>query len=262
MKTALYKNITSNAEFFAPDVDEETLEETPKAYDMTVFVKNPNIYAPANSTKVPGWETIKGNAFGWSSWDAAQNHSDSTPWAEDGCIHTGWHSAATAEQTIVDLPVGIYNINFQANDNSGESDGTYVYVKLSDTPAIVDSIGAQMDVNFAGWCQVDNAGWSRDINGITVTDGQLTLGFTSGTVSQPFLESVSLAIVNVAEGVNYSTLLQEALDGVEIVDNTKTVRRVEMFDLNGRRAIAGKGLFIVRKTMDDGTTVTEKVIRK
>ena len=262
VKTALYKNITSNAEFFAPDVDEETLEETPKAYDMTVFVKNPNIYAPANSTKVPGWETIKGNAFGWSSWDAAQNHSDSTPWAEDGCIHTGWHSAATAEQTIVDLPVGIYNINFQANDNSGESDGTYVYVKLSDTPAIVDSIGAQMDVNFAGWCQVDNAGWSRDVNGITVTDGQLTLGFTSGTVSQPFLESVSLAIVNVAEGVNYSTLLQEALSGVEIVDNTKTVRRVEMFDLNGRRAIAGKGLFIVRKTMDDGTTVTEKVIRK
>ena len=271
VKTALYKNITSDPEFFnikyviEEDFEtgaKDTTETIVPAYDMTVFVKNPNIYAPANSTKVPGWETIKGNAFGWSSWDGAQNHSDSTPWAEDGCIHTGWHASATAEQTIVDLPVGIYNINFQANDNSGESDGTYVYAKLSTTPAVEDGADVDMDVNFAGWCQVDNAGWSRDINGITVTDGQLTLGFTSGTVSQPFLESVSLAIVNVAEGVNYSTLLQEALSGVEIVDNTKTVRRVEMFDLNGRRAIAGKGLFIVRKTMDDGTTVTEKVIRK
>lgn len=262
VKAALYKKITTDADFFAPDVDEETLEETPKAYDMSVFVKNPNIYSPAKSTAIPGWTTKKGNAFGWSSWNGAENHSDSTPWAEDGCIHTGWHSAACAEQTIVDLPVGIYNINFQANDNSSENDGTYVYVKLSNTPEVAEGEDLNPEVNYAGYAQVDNAGWNRDVNEITVTDGQLTLGFVSGTVSQPFLESVSVKIANTVNGTDYASLLQEVLNGVDIVSNAKTVNRIEMYDLNGRRAIAGKGFFIVRKMMNDGSIVTEKVVRK
>ena len=35
VKAALYKKITTDAEFFAPDVDDETFEETPKTYDMS-----------------------------------------------------------------------------------------------------------------------------------------------------------------------------------------------------------------------------------
>ena len=118
------------------------------------------------------------------------------------------------------------------------------------------------EVNYAGYAQVDNAGWNRDVNEITVTDGQLTLGFVSGTVSQPFMESVSVKIINTVNGTDYASLLKEVLNGVDIVSNAKTVNRVEMYDMNGRRAIAGKGFFIVRKTMNDGSIVTEKVVRK
>ena len=120
-----------------------------KSYDMTVFVKNPNLYALEYSTEIPGWTNVSGTPGAWSDWDGNKSHNSKTPYVEDCCLYMGWHASCMTEQTITDLPAGVYTIKFSANDNSGESDGTCVYVKKSDTPAVEDGAELNPDVNFA-----------------------------------------------------------------------------------------------------------------
>ncbi|MBR2113062.1 MAG: leucine-rich repeat protein, partial [Prevotella sp.] len=172
----------------------------PRSYDMTVFIKNPNMYSPAFSTAVPGWEALAGSPKGWSNWDPTKNHSASTPYAEDGSIYLEWHQHCTVEQTIQDLPAGIYNVYFNANDNSTQTEGsTYVYAKTSDTPKIEEGIEPDKDVHYAGYAEISSSDWDYHINNIVVKDGVLTLGITSGTVSQPFLDYVKLSLVSLID---------------------------------------------------------------
>jgi hypothetical protein len=233
---------------------------------MSVFVKNPNLYSPAYSTEVPGWTNVSGNPTAWSSWDGNVSHSTKTPYVEDCCIYMGWHATACVEQTITDLPAGIYTIQFNSNDNSGESEGTLVYVKTSDTPAVEEGAELDPNVNYAGYAQVDNSGWDRAIENIVVTDGVLTLGFKSGSVSQPFLEWVHVLMTGAA-GIDYNPLYTEAAAavGIETLEGgpAAQVRAIHLFDLNGRRlGKAQKGITIMKKVMSDGSVKTEKVIVK
>lgn len=231
-------------------------------YDMSVFVKNPNLYALANSKEIPGWNNLVGNAASWSSWDGNVSHSERTPYAEDCCLHPGWHATAMTEQTITDLPAGVYNIYFNANDNSDSSNGTYVYAKLSNTPEVEADAEVDLDINYAGYAPVNNQGWDRWINNIVVTDGILTLGMAWGPESQAFLEDVKVMLAAPATGVDYNALYEEALTGVETTKATAKVRAIEIFDLSGKRIpVAKKGIAIVKKLMSDGTVRTEKVIK-
>ena len=242
---------------FTPN--EETGETA--GYDMTVFVKNPNIYAPAYSQEVPGWTNLKDKqAVAWSSWDGNVSHNTKTPYVEDCCLHPGWHAVAAVEQIIDDLPAGIYNIKINANDNSSTSDGTFAYVKLSDTPEVAEEAEFDKETNAAGYVDVDNQGWDREINNVVVLDGVLTLGFAWGPESQAFLEGVRLELIGAAD-VDYSSLYNDAVTGVENATAAK-VRAIELFDLNGQRIpVAKKGIVIVKKYMSDGTIVTEKVVK-
>ena len=168
----------------------------------------------------------------------------------------GWHASCMTEQTITDLPAGVYNIKFSANDNSDTSDGTVVYVKKSDTPAVEEGGELNPDVNFAAYAQVDNSGWDRLIEGVVVTDGVLTLGFKSGTTSQPFLEEVHLLMTGAAAGFNYALAYESAAAGIETLEGTPAakVRAIELYDVNGRRiAKAQKGLVIMKQVMSDGS---------
>ena len=235
-----------------------------KSYDMTVFVKNPNLYALEYSTEIPGWTNVSGNGSAWSDWDGNKSHNSKTPYVEDCCLYMGWHASCMTEQTITDLPAGVYTIQFSANDNSGESDGTCVYVKKSDTPAVEDGAELNPDVNFAAYAQVDNAGWDRAIEGVVVTDGYLTLGFKSGTVSQPFLDEVHILMTGPAEGYNYVLAYESAANGIETLEGTPAakVRAIELYDVNGRRiAKAQKGLVIMKQVMSDGSIRTIKVVK-
>ena len=240
---------------FAPNED---TGETPK-YDMSVFVKNPNFYGLPLTTELTGWETIKGNPVAWSSWDGNISHSNKTAYPEDCRAYLQWHAATGIEQTIYDLPAGVYTIKFRANDNSGESDGLYVYVKTSETPIAEEGEDIDPEVHYAGYAQVDNQGWDREVSDITVADGQLTLGFVSGSVSQPFLDDVRILLTAPLSGYDYATAYTTRIDKAE---GAATIRAIELFDLNGQRLPAAKkGVVILKKHMSDGTTIVEKVVK-
>lgn len=267
IKADLYGKLKDGENIFEKidNSDPENPETVAASVDMSVFVKNPNLYAREYSTEVPGWTTISGNPSAWSSWDGNVSHNSKTPFVEDCCIYLQWHSQACVEQTITDLPAGIYTVQFNANDNSAESEGTYVYVKTSETPEVEEGAEFDVNINTAAYAQVDNSGWDRAVSDIVVTDGVLTLGFRSGSTSQPFLEWVHLQMTGAAN-VDYSALYSEAAAaGIETLEGAPAakVRAIQLFDINGRRVMkAQKGISIVKKVMSDGSVKTEKVIVK
>ena len=146
LKAALYKKINAGENLF-PEDEQTGLAKT---HDLSVFVKNPNIYAPAFTMAIPGWTNLKGNAEAWSSWGPNPTHNANTAYPEDVAFHPGWHAEATTEQTITDLPAGIYNIVFKCRDHSGditEEVFSYVYVKTSSTPDVEEGADMDKDIN-------------------------------------------------------------------------------------------------------------------
>lgn len=257
----IFKDLASGeSQLFATSVDDDTMEETSPSYDLSVFAKNPNIYGPANSVETPGWTKVSGNSYAWSSWDGAQNHSEKTPYPEDCSIHAGWHPnpAVITEQTIENLPAGIYTIKIQCSDNNSPvSDGTYGYVKVTDTPEVEEGEDPDPEVNYAGYVTA-----TGEIEGVEVIDGKLTIGFRFGTGSQAFLDDVEIWMTSPISGHDYTKEYQEVLSGVEAAKATAKVRAIEIYDLNGKRIPAAKkGVVIVKKTMSDGSVKVEKAIK-
>ena len=255
--------VSGDSKLFAAQVDPDTEEEVVPSYDLSVFAKNPNIYGPANSTVAPGWEDVTGNTFAWSSWDGAANHSANTPYPEDCLIHAGWHpgNGGITQQTIENLPAGIYTIKFQGSDNNSPvSEGTVEFVKISSTPEVAEGETLDPEVNYAGYISAGDG----SIEGIEVLDGKLTVGFNFGTGSQAFLNDVEIWMTAPIAGHDYSAAYKEVIDGIDgTVAKPAKALRIELFDLNGRRvAKAQKGLTIVKKVMSDGSVKTEKVIVK
>lgn len=234
----------------------EDAEDAP-TYDLGVFMKNPNIYSPANSTELPGWTSVRGNCFVFPGWGA--EHTESTPYAEDCQIHAGWHPSGLpmVEQTIENLPAGVYTIHIDGSDNNSEvSENTFGFVKTSDTPALEEGEELDPDTHFAGYVAC-----SGDIEGIEVTDGLLTVGFCYGPGSQAFINDVEITLTAPAEGFDYAKAYGDIMQSVETAKTAK-VRAIELYDLNGRRiSTARKGLVIVKKRMSDGTVKTTKVVK-
>ena len=137
MKMELYGKLKdADNTLFTPEMDTITLEDVYPSYDMTVFVKNPNIYRLQdnlnfNSENVPGWATPEGQpapglSYGWS--DPGYQISD--------CMFQTWGASYVVEQTIVDLPDGVYNIvgSFGERNDEASIEGSYFYVKTATTP--------------------------------------------------------------------------------------------------------------------------------
>ncbi|UKK59939.1 hypothetical protein L6470_02715 [Prevotella communis] len=249
---------------FAPAGDEG---ETP-AYDLSVFFKNPNCYGPANSTEVPGWTSVAGNGFAWSSWDGAQNHSANTPYPEDCDIHAGWHPNpyAMVEQTVTELPVGTYVVTVKCNDNGNSwnaatdenpGSGTCAFVRTSANPAIESGAEVDREVDFAAY--LTGSGDFGGEDGITIEDGQLTVGFYYGNTSQAFFEEItSVKLIAPLAGHDYKKDQETSIETAA----APSVRSILVYDLNGRRVIkANKGLQIVKKQMSDGSVRVEKVVK-
>ena len=268
VKAELYAKLKDNENIFEKidNSDPENPEAKAVAIDMSVFVKNPNLYAREKTQVIPGWTNISGNAQAWSSWDGNVSHNNKTTYVEDCAMHPGWHAVAATEQTITDLPAGVYTIKFRGWDNSDTSDGTYAYVKTSETPAVEEGAELDRDVNYAAYLDMDSKNIPSDgIQNIVVTDGVLTLGFAWGGNSQAFFEYVNV-LMTAPANVDYAALYTEAAAaGIETLDATPAakVRAIQLFDINGRRVVkAQKGINIVKKVMSDGSIKTEKVIVK
>lgn len=295
IKVALTKKIyegMKDPEAFFPtiDIDEETGKEIKQSYDMSVFVKNPNMYAMLPSKgfseeNMPGWSVVKGNPGFWGTGGASWGNPRNIEGLPEDIAVTVYHSEAQVEQTITDLPVGIYNVTLYGtdwgnqkgdyDDETGEWSGKdalgFVYAKTSETLEPAEGETADRELNFAATATIEAAKhhglseYSMDLahtlEDITVTDGKLTLGFYYGNDSQYFFGDVKLALVGAVSGFDY----RRAVDTIETNINepaTAKVRALQLYDLNGRRIVtAQKGIQIVKKMMSDGTIKTQKVIK-
>jgi hypothetical protein len=260
-KAAIYGQLKDPAnEMFAGKIDDSSLEEVTPTYDVTVFVKNPNIYKLSDKLDftdeaVPGWTTPEGyNRPGLTAgWGASQGTSVI---AEDMMFQT-WGGSYRVEQTITDLPAGVYTIKFGFGERDVQ-DAVKGYVFAADS----EGLEYTADCPHIGQSYpVQNV----TLEGVTVTDGVLTIGVNADDGSHTFFNDVRLLLAGPAD-VDYSALYDEVTTGVETLataQKSASVRFIELYDLNGRRiTTARKGVQLVKKHMSDGTVRTEKVVRK
>lgn len=273
IKETLYTILSdANNTLFDTKVDEVTLEEYTDSFDMSVFVKNPNLYlinenkldanhrvTDGDDVTVPGWKISVGEGYevtvstGWS-WTLGED----CPYV-DGMVQN-WARGFRTEQTVTDLPAGIYTIMGgygEREPNVENPEGSYFFIKTSadeeDQKVQAPAIGQTFPYSNLAFTNV------------VITDGQLTLGAVASGTSHVFFNNVQLFMKNSAEGFDYASALKEIIDGIDSVEssNNNAVRKVELYDLNGRRIVtAKKGLNIVKKYMNDGSVRTEKVIVK
>ena len=258
------------------DIDPTTEEEieVPVKIDMTVFIKNPNVYAKDGMHKgrsdenVPGWEITAGNPGINNAWRGDANNIDGL--AED-VMFTAYHSESRMQQTITDLPAGIYTVVLDAANwdegNGGQEERGFAFAKTSQTDAVEEGADEDRDLNFAGTADITFHGqyvanYENVIEGIEVLDGELTLGVNFGPGAQYEFDSAKLYLTAPAEGFNYVMAYESYSTAIDAAAAAPKVRAIELYDLNGRRiAKAQKGLAIVKKVMSDGTVKTEKVVK-
>jgi len=287
IKKLLYSDLkNADSKLFATTIDEITEEEVIPSYDMTVFVKNPNVYRLSaknefTDASVPGWTVPAGFnrpglSFGWA------NASQGTDEIAEDCMFQTWGPAYRVEQTITDLPAGVYTIKcgFGERNDDASVDNSFAYVKTSETPEVEpveegeDPNEEDRDLNFYATVGAEiigqnfpyaNGNGGLVIEDVVVVDGQLTIGVNAGQDSHTFFNDVRLLLANKTD-FDYAAAYNEVVGQIETgVDNTREVRvrGVELFDLNGRRIVsANKGIQIVKKYMSDGTVRIEKVVKK
>jgi len=266
-------------DLFAPVMNPETLVDEVPAYDMSVFVKNPNIYKQKNSMNfdeenVPAWVTPEGfNKPGLTVGWGQPKGNDKI--AEDVMFQT-WGASYRVEQTITDLPAGVYTLKaaFGERNSDGNIDGMFFYAKTSDTIPVEEGMEEDVELNFAGVAPasvigqafpfVDGTG-SLEIENIVVTDGQLTLGVNAPDNSHTFFNEVRVLMTGAAS-VDYAALYTENAEVIETGIETAAapkVRAIELYDLNGRRITSARqGIVLMKKYMSNGTVETVKVVRK
>lgn len=270
IKQVVYGQLkNADNELFKPTVDADNNEVVP-TYDMSVFFKNPNIYAlqvknGVNAENVPGWEVTNGGGEISTMWVGGTPRN--VPGIAEDVVFTKYHGDVRYEQTITDLPAGVYTVVLDAVSWADESDlsNGFVFVKTSATPAVEEGGVEDRSVNFAATADLTYHGqyvghFDNVMEGIVVTDGQMTVGANFGNTSQWMFDQIkAIRLTAPANGFDYGTAYET---GVETAKVAK-VRSIELFGLDGRRVnAASKGIVIVRKYMNDGTVRTEKVVRK
>lgn len=259
LKVEIYGQLKNpDNKLFEKKVDEETLEEVSETYDMTVFFKNPNIYRTTTSgnfdaENVPGWSTPEGlSAPGLSSgWSDPGYYSD--------CMFQTWKSGYAVEQTVVDLPAGVYTIKagFGERDSEAEAPTSFIYAKTSATAE-----GEYADSTAAPHIGQTFPNLNIEITNVVVADGMLTVGAVGGPSSCTFFNNISVLMSGAADGFDYQAAYDEAY-GIDTTIAAPQVLGIQLFDLNGRRIMkAQQGIVIMKKFMNDGTIRVEKVIKK
>jgi len=289
IKMELYNKLKDpNNNLFEGTYDENTEETITPTYNLTVFAKNPNTYGWKESAGVteencPGWTLVEGNAGLTNMWNGSYP-GDIEGLPKDLCI-TQYHAANRIEQTITDLPAGIYTVMIDAAEWSDEftpgdedDDETIarkeanhelnrVYVKTSDTPVYEE--GQEEPEQFKADARIDHYGQyvgrhENYLYDIDVTDGLLTIGVKWNNLAQFMFDRVKILLAAPAAGFDYNKAYEVLMAGIdETVASDATPKAMWLYDLNGRRINqAAKGVTIVKKLMSDGTIRTEKVLVK
>lgn len=264
IKGKLYSELKNpDNTLFEEQVDDNTLETYTETYEMTVFVKNPNLYYASDvrndfvNYPVPGWdiENLGGYDVSWTSgW--SQVATKDLP--ADGML-SNWNGGFTCSQTIEDLPAGIYTIKAGYGERQEDGDPDVSFFSVQTTS---DEEPQKVSIPIIGQTfPTDNV----QIENVVVTDGILTLCAETPVEgnTHTFFNQVSVWLTAPANGFDYNSAYEEYLLGVDTPTQAAKVRAIELYDLNGRRIVsAQKGVMIVKKHMSDGTIKTEKVIKK
>ena len=278
VKAELYKAIKDgkDKDLFKDVMNDVTMEMEKSTVDMTVFFKNPNIYnsdcsvgqglgeGAYDTALMPGWTVPEGAAgpkYAVGTYNVAAPHK-----IVDGTF-LQWQSGFQIEQTVIDLPAGVYTIKSSFSERVGDDMNSFFYVQTSATPA----------GEYAGVDSVESKGDAPtndlylSVNDVVVADGMLTVGVLAGPKSCTHFNAISVQMSGTAAGFDYAkeyTEAQAAYDqyvaGIEgTVAAPAKVLGIELYDLNGRRIMkAQQGIVILKKYMSNGTIQVEKVIKK
>ena len=273
----LYDSLANaNNTLFAPTLDDNFNEIVPE-FDMTAFVKNGNTYVNAGEKAAPGWD-VTGKVGYWLNWGASHDNSI----VPEDLSFTIYQAEGRAEQTITDLPAGIYTVTIDAarwdnprnDDNTWKADvpecATFAYIKTGKTPEVEAGLEENRETNFAATETLDYYGqyvMHHDcvFENVEITDGKLVLGVNfASDGGQYFFDHVLLTMTGAAKGFDYAKAKEDYMNtGIEPAQAAAKVRAIEVYDLNGMRtAKATRGLNIVKKYMSDGSVRIQKVIVK
>lgn len=262
------------------DGDGEIIVTTPE-YDMSVFIKNPNIYRlectkESADGNVPGWTTDPTVGLYCRAWNPNGGDRGISNLPED-CAFSNWNGNVYFEQVINDLPAGTYTVVLYC-ENWANSADSYAFCKTSDAVEVGEDEEFDKEIHTTAYVPFESTtsrveGVPLKMEGIEVKDGKLTIGvqferFNAAndnpegvTVSQHMFDQAKLYLTGPASGFNYVAAYESIAQGIETASNAK-VRSQQFFDLNGRQIKkANKGIVIVRKVMGDGTVKTSKVVK-
>src|SRR5574344_724607 len=252
----LYKNLLDPADTtFATKTDPNTLQEYVDSINMTSFLKNPNLYIKTtnrtdmSASACPGWTIQTGSGYevawsiGWGTYDV----SAARP-AEDAML-SNWGKPFDISQTIANLLSGIYTICAGFGErNNDKIYNNYMYVITNNVDS--DSIQAP----YVGQTFPTN---NIMISNITVTDGKITVGAKAASDAHVFLNNFALFMKAKAPGFDYTT------DVKGITDANATLKKVEYYDLNGRRLSGmARGITIIKWIYNNGATIVTKKISR
>ena len=287
-------------EYGDPITDDNTGELVNKSYDMTAFIKNPNIYA-VDGTKdlseenIPGWTYPTNQKPGkFTAWGA--RNIEGLP---EDCAFTTYWGTCRMEQTIEGLPAGLYvatlcgsdwsnRAGYDANPDKNETNydvAGFVYCKTSDTAPVIEGEEEDRDLNFAATRTIVYGGQYNMDHALKLGYAEVLDDETNFVSTSADGEFFGIPVIDgkLTIGIHFGgdaqyffqharlTLVapaenhdyaQDKETNIETAAAPK-VRALQLYDLNGRRMIkANKGLQIVKKQMSDGSVRVEKVIVK
>jgi len=278
VKLRLYEALKDEATaadlFVSEEPDEDSGEMLPAKYDMSVFIKNPNIYSlnqgdGSKAGNVPGWTAPEGLGLYCRAWGGGDRGIANLP---QDCAFSNWCANQRMEQTIEDLPVGVYTVVVYGEDwlNACAEDRSesFAFYRLSSTLTPDEEDDDTDEIYYEGTMILGHSGSVQGVacefEDVEITDGRLDLGiqFKRGTgTTQYMFDRVKLYLTGAVPGYNYADEYEQIKTGVNTAKTAK-VRAIEVYDLNGRRIQkAQKGLNIVKRVMSDGSVKTDKVVK-
>ena len=197
IKKDIYKKLSKDDNtLFDPIIDEETGEEVTPAYNMNIFVENPNIYKWGYCDKdfsVPGWYYDNANvSTGWANYDSWEVPADA--------MFSNWGNFFEVAQAIGDLPAGTYTVKFAVGERQEDTytdSYAYVWTSNEEYTASIDYIGQ----TFPGF-SVNNG--LVTIENVVVTDGWMQFGVLAESGSHLFFNEVQLLLTAPAPGYDYN----------------------------------------------------------
>lgn len=265
-KKALYEAILDDPSIDSIDVSAAFITNG-ELYTTTKASQLGNNCNMANINGVdffPGWKYTfkKGNPYmGGTSWGAGKASSDGKPY--NTYVNLDWNTGFTMEQTIEELPAGIYSLGVGYGISPSANDGSFKVYELGDEEDVLIADTVFYTSEGAGGTgsgtKANNFLSFENKNGV-----RLFINPSCGNNGWNSFDNVTLQFINASEDFDYNDALDEVEDAITeklkatAVISAKAVKGVKYYDVNGVELKAPKsGLNII---VVDG--VAKKVLIK